>query len=35
LEVIYRQLLDTDVAIKTGQMEPEAALELLVVELAA
>ena len=35
LEAIHRQLLDTDVAIKTGQMEPEAALELLVVELAA
>ena len=35
LEAVYRQLVDTDVAIKTGQMEPEAALELLVVELAA
>jgi DNA polymerase-3 subunit delta len=34
LEAIYRQLLDTDVAIKTGQVEPEAALDLLVVELA-
>jgi DNA polymerase-3 subunit delta len=35
LEAIYRQLLDTDVAIKTGQVEPEAALDLLVVELAS
>lgn len=34
LEAIYRQLLDTDVAIKTGQVEPGTALDLLVVELA-
>lgn len=35
LEAIYHQLLDTDVAIKTGQVEPEPALDVLVVELAA
>jgi DNA polymerase-3 subunit delta len=34
LEAIYRQLLDTDVAIKTGQVEPEVAVDLLVLELA-
>ena len=31
---IYDRLLETDVAIKTGQMEAELALDLLVVELA-
>ena len=34
LEQIYRQLLDTDVAIKTGRLDAAAALDLLVVELA-
>ncbi|MBC7226410.1 MAG: DNA polymerase III subunit delta [Thermoflexales bacterium] len=33
LERIYRYLLDLDVAIKTGDMTPEAALDLLVVGL--
>lgn len=35
LETIYRHLLDTDVAIKTGGVEPEVALDLLVAGLAA
>lgn len=35
LETIYRHLLDTDVAIKTGKMEAEVALDLLVAGLAA
>ena len=32
LEAIHRQLLDTDIAIKTGQIDPPVALDLLVVE---
>ncbi len=35
LEDIHRQLLETDVAIKTGQMDPAVALDLLVVEVAS
>lgn len=35
LEAVYRHLLDTDVAIKSGEIEAEVALDLLVVELAA
>lgn len=35
LEKVYRHLLDTDVAIKTGQIEPEMALDLLVAGVAA
>jgi DNA polymerase-3 subunit delta len=35
LERIYRYLLDTDVAIKTGRLEAELALDLLVAGLAA
>lgn len=34
LEGAYRSLVETDMAIKTGQMDAEAALDLLVVELA-
>ncbi len=34
LEGILRQLLDTDVAIKTGKIDPAVALDLLVVELS-
>ena len=34
LERIYRHLLDTDVAIKTGEIEPEVALDLLIVGVA-
>ncbi|MBN1317990.1 MAG: DNA polymerase III subunit delta [Anaerolineales bacterium] len=34
LEDIYRQLLETDLAIKTGQIEPVTAIDLLVAELA-
>lgn len=34
LETVYRFLLDTDVAIKTGKLEPEVALDLLVAGLA-
>lgn len=34
LETIYRNLLDTDVAIKTGQMEPVLALDILIAELS-
>jgi DNA polymerase-3 subunit delta len=34
LEAVYRHLLDADVDIKTGQIEPEAALDLLVAGLA-
>ena len=33
LEVAYRSLLATDLAIKTGRLEPELAVELLVAEL--
>jgi DNA polymerase-3 subunit delta len=35
LETVYRHLLDTDVAIKTGKMEADVALDLLVAGLAA
>ena len=35
LEAIYHHLLDTDVAIKTGKLAPELALDLLVAELTA
>ena len=35
LDRIYRHLLDTDVAIKTGEIEPEVALDLLIVGVAA
>ena len=34
LETVYRHLLDTDVAIKTGQIEVEIALDLLVAGVA-
>ncbi|RME49411.1 MAG: DNA polymerase III subunit delta [Chloroflexi bacterium] len=33
LNVIYRKILETDEAIKTGQLEPELALDMLVAEL--
>ncbi len=35
LEAIYRHLLDTDVSIKTGEITPELALDLLVAGIAA
>jgi len=35
LETVYRHLLDTDVAIKSGKIEAEVALDLLVAGLAA
>jgi DNA polymerase-3 subunit delta len=35
LDTVYRHILDTDVAIKSGQMEAELALDLLVAGLAA
>jgi DNA polymerase-3 subunit delta len=35
LEKVHRHLLDTDVAIKTGRIEPEMALDLLVAGVAA
>ena len=35
LEAVYRHLLDTDVAIKSGEIEAEVALDLLVAGLAA
>jgi DNA polymerase-3 subunit delta len=34
LETVYRKLLETDVAIKTGQMDDILALDMLVVELS-
>lgn len=34
LEAIYERLLETDLAIKTGQMEPVLALDVLVAELS-
>jgi DNA polymerase-3 subunit delta len=34
LEAIYRRLVEVDTAIKRGRMEPELALDLLVVDLA-
>lgn len=34
LEAIYRRLVEVDAAIKRGRMEPELALDLLVVDLA-
>ena len=33
LKNMYRRLLDTDISIKTGKMDPELALNILVVEL--
>ena len=35
LELIYHRLLELDLAIKTGQMETDLAIELLVIELTA
>ena len=35
LELIYHRLLELDVAIKTGQMDTDLALELLIIELTA
>jgi DNA polymerase-3 subunit delta len=35
LETIYHRLLETDEAIKMGQMEPDLALELLVIQLTS
>jgi DNA polymerase-3 subunit delta len=35
LEMVYRHLLDTDVAIKSGEIDAEVALDLLVAGLAA
>jgi len=35
LEAVYRHLLDTDVAVKSGEVEVEVALDLLVAGLAA
>jgi hypothetical protein len=32
-EMIYKKLLDTDIAIKTGRNKPALALDLLVMEL--
>jgi DNA polymerase-3 subunit delta len=34
LETVYRKLLETDVAIKTGQMDDVLALDMLVVGLS-
>ncbi len=34
LEVAYRKLLKTDIALKTGRMEPVLALDMLIVELS-
>lgn len=33
LELIYHKLLDTDIAMKTGEMEPELAVDLLITSL--
>ena len=33
LKDVYRKLLDTDISIKTGKMDPELALNVLVAEL--
>ena len=35
LEAVYRHLLDTDVSIKTGELDPEPALDLLMAEVTA
>lgn len=35
LDAIYRRLLETDLAVKTGRIAPDLALDLLVVELTA
>jgi DNA polymerase-3 subunit delta len=35
LEAVYRHLLETDVGIKSGEIEAEVALDLLVAGLAA
>jgi DNA polymerase-3 subunit delta len=35
LEQVYRHLLDIDVAIKTGELDTEVALDLLIAGLAA
>ena len=35
LENVYRHLLDTDLAVKTGEIEPQTALDLLVAEVVA
>jgi DNA polymerase-3 subunit delta len=35
LDEIYRRLLDTDLAVKTGRLDPSLALDLLVIELTA
>lgn len=35
LDAIYRHLLDTDLAVKTGRLEPVLALDLLVIEITS
>jgi DNA polymerase-3 subunit delta len=35
LEAIYHKLLDTDIAMKTGEMDPELAVDLLITSLKA